>query len=296
MNQEIITVTGSTGNIGTELINQLSEANVPIRAVLRNLKNARKLPNIVWVQADLADEQLLEAVLAGTDKLFLLTGNRPGFGAIQVRVIETAERLGLKHVVKLSALGASPRTKSGLAKEHYDAEQALENSSMDWTILRPHVFMQNWLGDLAETVQKEGAIYSAVGDGIVPFIDARDIAAVAAQVLLNPEKHRGKTYVLTGGKAVGYAELARSISKATGEKVVYHALSMEEMRARMEKQGLDEKMIDSLLALSAYQKAGGKTAQVSENVEEILGRKPRTIQDFARDYKDSFIQKIKPTI
>src|SRR5690606_28766233 len=148
----------------------------------------------------------------------------------------------------------------------------------------------------AETVQKEGAIYSAVGDGIVPFIDARDIAAVAAQVLLNPEKHRGKTYVLTGGKAVGYAELARSISTATGEKVVYHALSMEEMRARMEKQGLDEKMIDSLLALSAYQKAGGKTAQVSENVEEILGRKPRTIQDFARDYKDSFIQKIKPTI
>jgi uncharacterized protein YbjT (DUF2867 family) len=131
------------------------------------------------------------------------------------------------------------------------AEQALEESAMTWTILRPHVFMQNWLGEVAETVRSEGAIYAAIGEGRVPFIDARDIAAVAAEALLHPEKHSGKRYVLTGGEAVGYAALADAISKAIDKPVVYKSLSMDEMRERMEKQRVNAEMIDSYLALAA---------------------------------------------
>lgn len=287
-NKSVITVIGSTGTIGHELVNLLSEAGAPVRAVLRNFKRARTVPGVVWMQADISDEKLLETVLAGTDRLFLLTGNQPGFGKTQIEVIKAAERLGVKHTVKLSALGASPRTKSPLAYEHWEAEQALKESSMGWTILRPHAFMQNWLGEVAETVRKEAGIYAAVGDGKVPFIDARDIAAVGAEALLNPEAHQGKKYVLTSGKAVGYNELADALSKASGKKVVYHSLSMEDMRARMQKQGVSDKMIDSYLALAAYQKAGGATARVSEDVKKVLGREPRSIYDFANDYREEF--------
>lgn len=286
--QTIITVIGSTGNIGHELVNLLSASGANVRAVLRNFKRARQLPKVVWLQADISDKEVLETTLAGTDRLFLLTGNRPGFGKTQIDLIKTAEKLGVKHVVKLSALGATPRTKSPLAYEHWEAEQALEASSMTWTILRPHAFMQNWLGEVAETVRDEGAIYAAVGDGKVPFIDARDIAAVGAKALLDPETHHEKTYVLTSGVAVGYAELADAISKATGKSVVYNALSMEAMRTRMEKQGISSKMIDSYLALAAYQKAGGATARVSEDVKNVLGREPRSVFDFAQDYRDEF--------
>ncbi len=289
MDRKTYTVIGSTGTIGHELVNILSASGASVRAVLRNFKRARNLPGVAWVQADVSDENLLDAVLAGTDRLFLLTGNQPGFGKTQIDVIKAADRLGVKHVVKLSALGATPRTKSPLAYEHWEAEQALEESSMTWTILRPHAFMQNWLGEVAETVRNEGAIYAAVGDGKVPFIDARDIAAVAAEALLHPEKHHGKKYVLTSGVAVGYAELADALSQATGKQVVYKSLSMEEMRARMEKQGISAKMIDSFLALAAYQRAGGATARVSEDVREVLGREPRTVVDFAQDYRDEFV-------
>lgn len=288
MSKEVISVIGSTGNIGNELVNLLSDAGASVRAVLRNINRARQLPGVIWLQADVSDEALLDAALAGTDRLFLLTGNWPGFGQTQINVIRAAERLGVKHVVKLSALGASPRTKSPMAHEHWLAEQALEESAMTWTILRPHVFMQNWLGEVAETVQSEGAIYAAIGEGRVPFIDARDIAAVAAEALLHPEKHSGKRYVLTGGEAIGYAALADAISKAIDKPVVYKSLSMDEMRERMEKQGVNATMIDSYLALAAYQKAGGPTERVSDNVREVLGREPRTIQDFAMDYRESF--------
>lgn len=289
MEKQVITLIGSTGTIGHELVNLLSAAGANVRAVLRDFSRARKMPGVTWVQADVSDASLLETTLAGTDRLFLLTGNRPGFGKTQIEVIKAAERLGVKHVVKLSALGATPRTKSPLAYEHWEAEQALEESSMTWTILRPHAFMQNWLGEVAETVREEGAIYAAVGDGKVPFIDARDISAVAAESLLNPEKHHGKKYVLTSGIAVGYAELADALTQATGKQVVYKSLSMDEMRARMQKQGISDKMIDSYLALAAYQKAGGATARVSEDVANVLGREPRSVFDFAKDYREDFM-------
>lgn len=288
MEKQTITVIGSTGTIGHELVNLLSASGAAVRAVLRDFKRARKLPGVTWLQADVSDKNLLKATLAGTDRLFLLTGNRPGFGQTQIDVIQAAEKLGVQHVVKLSALGATPRTKSPLAYEHWEAEQALEESSMTWTILRPHAFMQNWLGEVAETVRSEGAIYAAVGDGKVPFIDARDIAAVGAESLLHPEKHQSKKYVLTSGIAVGYDELADALSKATGKQVVYKSLSMEEMRSRMEKQGISAKMIDSYLALAAYQKAGGATARVSQDVREVLGREPRSVFDFAQDYRENF--------
>lgn len=289
MRNQIITVIGSTGTIGSKLTEILAGSGVSVRAVMRDITRVRDIRGVVWMQADVNEKRLLDSVLAGTGQLFLLTGNRAGFGDMQIEIIKAAERLGVKHVVKLSALGASPRTKSGLALEHWEAEQALENSKMGWTILRPHVFMQNWLGEEARTVKEEGAIYSAIGDGKVPFIDARDIAAVAAEALLYPEKHSGKRYVLTGGEAVGFQSLAEALSKATGKTIVYKPLSMDEMRLRMEKQGIPKKSIDSLLALAAYQKVGGATERVSEDVQRVLGRAPITVIEFANDYRERFM-------
>ena len=120
-------------------------------------------------------------------------------------------------------------------------------------------------------------------------IDARDIAAVAAEALLQPEAHAGQRYVLTGGEAVGYEALADALSDELGTTITYRSLSMDEMRERMRGQGVSEKMIDSMLALASYQKAGGPTERVSESVRNILDRPPRTIRDFVRDHKNEFI-------
>lgn len=288
MEKEIYTIIGSTGTIGNELVRLLSEEGVIIRAVMRDFKKIRELPNVLWIKADVSKDTLIEGVLAGTTRLFILTGNRTGFSETQMKIIEKAKEVGVKHIVKLSALGASPRTKSGLAKEHYDVEQALEASGISFTILRPHAFMQNWLGDVAETVRKERKIYAAIADGKVPYIDARDIATVAAEALLHPEKHNGKYYVLTSSKAISFYDLADAISQAIGEKVTYEALSMDAMRTRMENQGLSNNMIDSYLALASYQKAGGPTARTSDDVQNILGKSPRDIKAFTRDYKEKF--------
>lgn len=284
----VITVIGSTGTIGSELVRLLSAAGAATRAVYRSTKNTPPLRGIVWLKADLHHETVLEPVLAGTTRLFLLSGNEAGFGKLQIDTLGAAERLGVQHVVKLSALGASNHSNSTIAREHWEVEQALEQSKMTWTMLRPHAFMQNWLSDVAESVRAEGAIYSPVADGRVPFIDTRDIAAVAAEVLLNPESHAGRRYFLTGGEAVGLADVAAVLSEVTGRAVIYRPISMDEARARLEARGLPTQLIDAMLAIAEYQKAGGATSKVSDSVQRILGRPPRTIRDFARDYAEQF--------
>jgi len=289
MKSEVYTIIGSTGTIGSELVRLLVQEKVSVRAIMRNFNRIQEdLSYVHWVKADIEKEELLNGVLAGTTRLFLLSGNRPGFSKSQIQVVEKAKELGVQHIVKLSALGATSRSKSGLTKEHYDVEQALEASGLSYTILRPHAFMQNWLSDVAKTVRKENKIYAAVGDGKVPFIDTRDIAAVAAEALLHPEKHNKKLYVLTSGIAFSYYDLAHAVSQATQKEVVYVPLSMEEMRKRMQDQGINDAMIEGYLSLAAHQKAGGATARVSSDVKDVLGREPRTVEQFAENFKEYF--------
>jgi len=279
----IITVIGSTGTIGSELVRLLSKAGAPARAVFRDPRKVQSLPGVAWTQADLRDGPALEAAIAGTTRLFLLTDNQPGFAKLQIQILRTAESLGVAHVVKLSALGASDHSKSWIAREHHDVENVLRQSSMQWTILRPHAFMQNWLGDVAESVRSRGIIESPIGDGRVPFIDTRDIAAVAAEVLLHPEEHAGRKYVLTGGEAVGFNDIAQILG------VTYKPITLEEARARLESSGLHRDQIDGMLAISAYQRAGGPTSIISDTVARILGRPPRTIREFFADHAGAFL-------
>ena len=282
------TITGSTGTIGAELVRRLSAAGVPTRAVFRNVRKIEPLPNVVWVQADLREANALEAALAGTTRLFLLSDNAKGFNTLQIEVLRAAERLGVAHLVKLSALGASDHSASWIARDHWEVEQAISQTSMTWTILRPHAFMQNWLSEFAESVRARGIIESPIADGRVPFIDTRDIAAVAAEALLYPEQHTGKRYFLTGSEAVGLADLAAVLSEAIGRQVTYQPISMEEARRRLEARHTPADLIDAMLAIAAYQKAGAATSRVSDKVQRILGRPPATIRDFVRDYVDRF--------
>lgn len=284
----IITVTGGTGTIGSELVRLLSAAAVPTRAVFRNPSKVQTLAAVVWLQADLRDARVLEPVIAGTSRLFLLSDNQAGFGKLQIDILRAAESLGVTHVVKLSALGASDHSKSWIGREHHEVEEALRRTPMTWTILRPHAFMQNWLGAVAESVRNRGVIESPIGDGRVPFIDARDIAAVAAGVLLRPEDHARRKYVLTGGEAVGFRDLAAALTRVTGRNIVYRPQTMDEARSALTTQGIPREMIDAQLALAAYQKAGGPTSVVSNDVARILGRPPRSIQNFVEDYAEAF--------
>ncbi len=282
----MLLVFGATGHIGSELVSILSSKGVPARAVTRDPGRGLPLQGIRWVRADLTEPSSLAPLFADVDGMFLLTANGADLARLQINAIEAAQRAGVRHVVKLSALGASDHSQSPIGRAHYDAEAALLASGLPWTILRPHVFMQNLL-DQAATIAREGKFYTASGDGKIPFIDARDIAAVAAATLTQPG-HEGRKYVLTGPAALSYFDVAAILSDVLGRRIEYVADSLEEARERMLRAGAPSWSIEGALALAAYQRAGGPTAVVHDTVRQILGRPPRSFAEFANDHAAVF--------
>jgi uncharacterized protein YbjT (DUF2867 family) len=283
----MILVTGATGAVGSELLRLLSQARVSTRALTRNPQEAQKLPDVTWVAGDLAKPETLGALFAGAQKLFLLTScYYEDMVTLQHNAIVAARDAGVTHVVKVSAFAASDHSKAPIGRWHHQVEKELQESGMGWTILRPHHFMQNLLAQ-AEYVAKEGVVYSASGDGKIPYLDPRDIAAVAFVTLTQPG-HLGKKYVLTGGEAISYREAAAIIGTTIGKPVRFVDETPEQARARRVREGLPPAVIESALAISAYQRAGGKTVTMTNTIADLTGRAPRRVADFVREHAAAF--------
>lgn len=276
-----ICVAGATGRIGSHLVRVLSERGVAVRALSRDPSRGEDLPGVEWVAADLADRERLAKVFAGAERLFLLTGNTEAMVRLQDNAVRAAEEAGLLHVVKLSALGASDHSKSVIGLWHWIVERRLRSSSLAWTILRPHHFLQNLL-DQKEAILGEGVVRSVSGDGKIPFLDTRDISEVAAAALTEPG-HGGRTHHLTGPEALSYREVTEILGRALGRSLRYVDESPEEHRQRRRAAGDPEWLIGAQLAIAAYQRAGGPTERTTDTVERILGRPPRSARDFAAD-------------
>jgi uncharacterized protein YbjT (DUF2867 family) len=282
----VIVVTGGTGAVGSELLRLLSQAGIATRALTRNPQETRKLPGIRWVAGDLAKPQMLPAVFEGAEQLFLLTSYYEDMVTLQHNAIVAARAAGVTHVVKVSAFAASDHSRAPIGRWHYQVEKELQESGMGWTILRPHHFMQNLLAQ-AEYVANDGVVYSASGDGKIPYIDPRDIAAVAFVTLTQPG-HVGKKYVLTGGEAMSYRQAAEIIGATIGKPVRFVDESPDQARARRVREGLPPAVVESALAISAYQRAGGKTVTITTTVADLTGRPPRTVGEFVREHAATF--------
>jgi len=283
----MILVTGSTGLIGGEVLRRLSERGVPARALTRDLKKAQHIPGITWVAGDLGKPETLPVAFEGAKTLFLLTHYLDDMVALQHNAIAAARAAGMTHVVKVSAFAASDHSKAPIGRWHYQVEKELQESGLGWTMLRPHHFMQNLLAQ-AEYVKKDGAIYSPSGDGKIPYVDGRDVGAVAAVTLTTPG-HEGKKYVLTGSEAISYRQAAEIIAAVIGKPVRFVDESPDQARARRVREGVSPAVIESVLAIGAYQRAGGKTVTITSTIADLTGRPPRTVAEFVREHASSFL-------
>ena len=282
----MILVTGGTGAIGSELLRLLSEAGIPARALVRNPNKAKKLPHITWVVGDLSQPETLTAAFEGAQSLFLLTHYYEDMVALQHNAIVAARAAGVTHVVKVSAFAATPHSRAPIGRWHYQIEKELEESGIGWTILRPHHFMTN-LTAQAQYVIQDGAIYSPSGDGKIPYVDPRDVAAVAFVTLAQPG-HIGKVYVVTGSEAISYRQASEMIGNMIGKKLRFVDETPEQANARRIREGVPPAVIESILAIGAYQRAGGKTVTITNTVADLTGRPARTVAEFLKEHAADF--------
>jgi uncharacterized protein YbjT (DUF2867 family) len=281
----MILVTGATGTVGSEVVEQLLAAGHPVRVLTRHPeKAARYASHVEIAQGDLANPESLTAAFAGVDKVFLLATG-PDLAKLEGHAVEAAKNAGVKHIVKLSAAGAELDPGIALGRWHRESEKHLEKSGLHWTILRPGSFASNALG-WAGTIKDKGMVFHVTGNGKVTPIDPRDIAAVAVAALTTPG-HEGKIYELTGPDSLTTAEMVEKISKAIGKPI--KAIDTPEAAARsgMLAQGMPHVLVEAILEMMALVR-GGFRDRPTPVVEEVLGRPARTFDAWLQEHLTAF--------
>ena len=283
MNTLTVLVTGATGTVGSALIPALQARGVTVRAMTRNPD--RPVPGVETVVADLRDPESVAAALKGVDAAFLNSPSAPKASKLQTRFADLARDVGVNRLVLLSQYAARADSPVRFLRWHAEVEAHVQELGLDHTVLRPNLYLQALLG-FAGTIA-QGWFAAPIGGAAVSAIDTRDIADTAAAVLTSPG-HTGRTYTLTGPRAVTHDQIAHALSTATGRDITFHEASAEQFAAALTGL-LPPWQVDGLVEDYAHY-ARGEAADVHTSVTDLTGHPARDLTDFARDYASAFTQ------
>ncbi|MFA0812701.1 SDR family oxidoreductase [Microbulbifer epialgicus] len=291
---EQILITGSTGNNGKAVLKNFANTKIPVRAMLRDLSKAPIVAdNISYVKGDYEDEQSLLEAMKGIETAFLVTAFEPSFPSKHAAFIRVAEQAGVNHIVQLSGLGADTSSPIDIARWLGEAEEHLIQSSLDWTILQPASFNSNFFAS-AEEIALQSTISAPFGSApgaTIVTVDHQDIGDVAAKILIEPSEHIGKKYVLTGAEKLTYTDIADILSEVLHREITYLPISDEIARQGLLNAGIPERATDALSQLWPVTREWGHTIDLSNHVEQLLGRKPTLLKTFFRDKARQFSKK-----
>jgi uncharacterized protein YbjT (DUF2867 family) len=244
-----------------------------------------KAQGVETVAGDLRQPETLPDALQGVDKVFVVTPLVPDQVQMRAALIAAAKAAGVKHVVMSTGIGAAPDAPVQIGRWHGENQKQLQDSGVAWTFIQPGFFMQNLLM-YAEAIREKGEFYMPLNGGKVSWIDARDIAAVAAKALLEPG-HANQAYPVTGPEALSGAELADILTDVSGHPVRYVPISLDQAKQAMTGMGMPQALADAMNELYALAPAG-HLAGVLDTVEKVTGRPARSFNQFAKDYATAF--------
>ena len=264
----MIVVTGASGNVGQHVVNELAAQGRAVRALTRQPVRNESRPTVGWTTADFNNPKSLATALQGADRLVLISPAHRDMEDHQLAVVEAAVKAGVKKIAKLSGLGAGPEAPIRLPQKHHAIEQAIAETGIDYSFVRPNLFMQVLLGS-ASSINSDGAIYAPAGDGRISFTDARDVARVLAAEVLRD----GRAIVeITGPQALSYAEAARVLSEQIGRPVQHVNVTPEQARASMLSMGMDSWLVEAFLELFDIYRAGHGSPVLADNVKACTGQ------------------------
>ncbi|AXK34079.1 NAD-dependent epimerase/dehydratase family protein [Streptomyces armeniacus] len=269
-----ILVTGATGNVGRNMVEQLVRAGQHVRALTRDPAAARLPEGAEAVAGDLNDPPSLARALDGVTGLHLITIGGAGGETLGTapEIMELAARAGVRKCTVLWSGTEGP------------VEEAVEKSGLEWTMLQPVEFMSNMRGWI-ESVRDEGVVREPYGAERSALVHEADIAAVAVAALTG-DGHAGRRYVVTGPEVLTVPGKVRALSEALGRELQFIELDEAQARENMRAAGATDEVIDFVLGWHADPPPMAYT--VLPTVEEVTGRPARTIAQWAEENAELF--------
>lgn len=277
-----VLVLGATGKSGRRLVPELKARGAGVRA-------ASRTPGEGQVEFDWQRPQTYAPALAGMEALYLVTPNGVEDPSAMVdALLAEAKAAGVRRVVAVSSMGVEfpgEPVESGRLK----VERLVRDSGLEWTMLRPGGFNQNFSEDfLRPGIVHMDMVATATGDGKVGFVDAGDIAAVAAAAL-SEDGHVGETYAITGPEALSFAEAAAIIGEVAGRPIGYREIAPEELMSVLVGAGVSEDE-GAVVVRNQISIRDGHGARLTDVVERVTGRPAVGFRDYATGAKGAWVR------
>ena len=277
-------VLGGTGQVGAEVARLLAARHLTVRATTRNAASAPQVANVEWLEIDGDRPEVPAGAFDDVDRVFLLA---PAGWADQCTFllpwIRAAERAQVANAVLMTAFEPDDQEDSSFGR----AEAALAATSIPHAVLRPSWFMQNFHNYWGEGIRREGVIRLPAGEGRVGFIDTRDIAAAAANLLGAPQVEN-RTFVLTGPEALNHADVARILSEVSGRPIRYEDVDDVTFRRMLVADGMPPEYANLVVDMFPVVR-GNRASLVTDVVQSLTDAAPRTLASYARDYRDQLL-------
>jgi uncharacterized protein YbjT (DUF2867 family) len=281
-----ILVTGLTGNVGYEVAESLKRSGAKFVCAVRSVEKARRIfgEQYAYTSFDFTDPTTFDSALQGIDRIFLNYPPGMPFSDFHAFIRRAKERK-VRHITYLSVKGAQLMP----FVPHYKNEKELACSGISYTFLRAGYFTQNLNMFLLDELVNNDRIYVPAGRGKTSFIDLRDIGDAAAVSLLEPEKHHNRKYVLTGGEALDFYEVAEIMTRVLGRRITYAEPRVKEFKAYMLGKGLNPQLVNLVAGLHILTMLG-QAKGIKQDIVRLLKRPPISVEQYVNDNQDVFNQ------
>jgi uncharacterized protein YbjT (DUF2867 family) len=275
----MILVTGATGNVGSEIARQLIAKKSPFRIYVRDAAKAAELIGAEGYEValgDFDDADAFEKALAGIEAVYMVTNQSEAFKTALTRMTAQIKKAGVKRFVMLSA-ECDPDSNVFFVRRTGELEEIVKASDLPWTFLRPDWFMQNFAGFVAM-----GMVAFPGGPGKTSFVDVRDVAEIAIKALTE-DGHKNRVYRLTGPDPMTFERAAERISAALGKDVPFVNITPDDLKNALLSEGA-EPWYAEMNAEMTFAVQAGFSFNPANDIEFLLGRKPRSIETYVADH------------
>ena len=272
-------VIGANGRVGRCVTEELIDAGERTRVFVRAASKAKENfgDRVEIAVGDLHDDTSIRKAMHHISSVFLCCPINPNQVTQQNTVVDEAARSNA-YLVKVSGLATFPGSFVDSGRWHAETEHYSSTKDISCTCLHPFFFMQNMDFQLPG-IQADGILKSAVGSAAIAMVDIKDIAAVAAALMLNPDRAPGQTLPLTCGDALTYKQMAELMSDVFKREVTFHQQALQEVKANLHQSGLPDWHIQIILQFNrAFDEGYG--SEIHHHIHHILDRPPVSFRDY----------------
>jgi uncharacterized protein YbjT (DUF2867 family) len=273
MSDYTVTVVGATGKSGRHVAAQAATRGWQVRAAAR-----RKPSHGEWIRMDWDDEATWSPAFSGSDAAYVVIAfNHPGAPQKAPRLLEVATAAGVRRIVLLSTMDVENAPPEDPMRT---AEVALQELPIRSALVRPTWFLDNFTTGSFSAMTADGELRLPAGEGKIPFVDTRDVAAVAVAALAldGPEG----PIPVTGPEKLSHHQVAAALGAVLGRSISYTSVSAEEFIGLLAARGFPPEYGEFLAGALVDVASGRLKIPVTDTVERFAGRRPYTVTDFAR--------------